>query len=316
MSDPLDLGQAEGGQRARNVTDDLDPVRLEVEGLRGDDRADHHDQRTRDSWCEPLEQKQRDERRGPDRHGGSVGVAQVAPDVEHGVVEVLAARDRDAEDVLGLREPDDQRSSGREPDQHRVREEVDHVAEATDAEDDVDDTDHQRQQRGGLEVARGALLDDGSECRGGQQRDDGDRSDGELPRRPEQRVDDDGNGGGVEADLGRKPCQQRVGHRLGNQHRSDGHAGSEIAPEIAALVVRGPRHDRQDLLEAVHNDRIYVHLVSNATPPPSAALRGAADQSGKRYAVAAGLSGRAYQSGRRSPLSSVPAGRVLVSQSR
>ena len=203
MSDPLDVGQAEGRQRVGDVADDLDPPRLEVECLRGDDRPDDHDQRSRDSGREPLEHEQRDERRGADRHGGSVRVAQVATDLEHGVVEVVAARDRDAEDVLGLREPDDDRGSRREPDQHRVRQEVHQEAEATDTEDDVDDADHQRQQRSGLEIARSALLDDGSERRGGQQRDDGDRSDGELPRRPEQRVDEHGNGRGVEADLGR-----------------------------------------------------------------------------------------------------------------
>ncbi len=114
------------------------------------------------------------------------------------------------------------------------------------------DADHQRQQRRGAEIAGCSLLDQRGERRRGEQRDDRHGPDGELSRRAEQGVDDHRDRRGVEADLGREPGEQGVGHRLGDEHRPDREARHEIAPEVSAAVVGPPRQDREQLSKRVH----------------------------------------------------------------
>ena len=115
-----------------------------------------------------------------DEQGGAVGVAGIAADFADGLVEVVGAFDRDAEDVLDLREADDDRSGGREPDEHRMREEVDEESQAADAEHDVHDAHHERKQCSGGQIAARPLLHERRQRCGGEQGHDRNRPHGEL----------------------------------------------------------------------------------------------------------------------------------------
>ena len=142
----VEVGQPEGGQRARDVADGADAPFLEVDQLDGEDRQHDEHQGARHALDVALHEEQQRHAGRPQCEGRAVCVAEVLPDLVHGLVEVILAFDRDPEQVLDLREPDDDGGRGGEPDEHRVRQEVDHEAQPPEPEHEVDDTHHEGEQ--------------------------------------------------------------------------------------------------------------------------------------------------------------------------
>ncbi len=243
-----EVGQAEGRKRSGDVTHDGHTLGLEIEELHRGDGPDHDDEGGRNTRDEPLEDEQRDHGGETEDQGGAVGVAQRGHDLVHRVDEVVLTRDRDPQEVFDLAEPDDDRRGGGEPDQHGVREEVDQKPEPAGGQHQVHRAHHQREEGGGAEVTGGPLLEQGRQGGGGQQRHDGDRADRQLPRRTEECVDQDRNGGGVEPHFRGQAGQEGVGHTLGHQHRPHREPGREVAAQVASIVRRRPGQDREQLL--------------------------------------------------------------------
>ncbi len=168
---------------------------------------------------------------------------------------MFLAFDGDPEEVLGLREADDDGGRSGESDEDRVGKEVDQEPEPPDGQEKVDGSDHQRKQRGCTQVAGTPLLDQWCQRRGGEERHDGDRADRQLPGRAEQCVDQDRDGGGVQTNGRWQTGQEGVGHGLGDQHRPDGEPGQEVAAQVASLVAGGPSCDRQTVHSETHESK-------------------------------------------------------------
>ncbi len=81
---------------------------------------------------------------------------------------------------------------------------------------------------------------------GGHQRDHRHRPDRERAAGAEDRVGDERQDRGVEADLRRQPGQQRVGERLRDQHDRDDHRGDEVAGQRGAANSSGPSRGSAD----------------------------------------------------------------------
>ena len=163
--------------------------------------------------------------------------------------EDLGALDRDPQDVLELGEPDDDGRTRREPDEDGVGQEVDEEAESESAEHQVHDTDDEGERGCRSHVLRRSLSGDRCERRGGEQRRERDRPDGELARRTEDGIHQHRDDGGVEPDLRGQAGEQRVGHGLGHQHGADGEPGDEIAVQIGAPIPGCPPGDRHEAAE-------------------------------------------------------------------
>ena len=146
-----------------------------------------------------------------------MGLADRPTDLDRRVEHGVGAGDRDAEDVLDLGGDDDDRRGGGEPDQHRVREEVDHEREAADLQHQVHQADECGERRGAGEIGLGALLVEPGQRRAGHQRDDRDGTDGELARGAEHRVHEHRHDRGVQAHLWGQAGEQGVREALGDQ---------------------------------------------------------------------------------------------------
>ena len=116
---------------------------------------------------DPLEEEEARARAGEPRATRVVPwvSAEIVEDLPDRLVEVVLALDGDAQHVLHLGEADDDGRGRGEADQDGVGQEVDEEAEAADPEHDVDDTDHEREEGGGTDVAGRALVDDRGEGR-------------------------------------------------------------------------------------------------------------------------------------------------------
>ena len=239
------VGEPEGRKGVGDVADDAHTTGLEVEDLDHEDGRHHDHEGGGESWGEALESHERSKGSQPERQGRDVHAVERANDFGDGLVEVVLPWDRDAEQVLDLREADDDGGRRGEADEHRVRQEVDEESQATDTERDVGEADHQGEQRGRCQIPGGPLLHEGGERVGGEQRHDGDRPDRELPGGAEQGVDQDRHRRGVEPDLGGQAREQRVGHRLGHEHGGDREAGGEIRAQIGSVVAAAPRQHGQ-----------------------------------------------------------------------
>ena len=169
------------------------------------------------------------------------------------VLHALAARERELEDVLELRAPDDDGGGAGEPAQHGVRQEARDELELQEAHARLEQPDDQRQRRREALIPHGILggvLDLGN-ARARQERHHGDGADGELARRAEERVDEDGHDAAVEADLGRELRERGVRHALRNHHDRDGQARNDVALDVVPGQALDDADEGKELIDGV-----------------------------------------------------------------
>ena len=128
-----------------------------------------------------------------------------------------------------------------------------------------DDADGER-ERGGQrdELVAGSaprVADDA----GGQRRGRRHRGDDEVARAAEQRVEDQGRDGGVQADDRRDAGDRGVGERLRDQHRPHGQAGEHVAADPGRPE---PAERRRDHAAPARRGPVAVGSVVTRTTQP------------------------------------------------
>ena len=111
-----------------------DPLRLKVEQVDSERRANDHQQSGRQAGHDPLRSEEHDEAGDTDHECRSVDVTELLADRSHGVDELLLAGNSHTEHMFDLGEPDDDCRRRREADKNRVREQIDKETESTEAE--------------------------------------------------------------------------------------------------------------------------------------------------------------------------------------
>mmetsp|Transcript_43649 Transcript_43649/g.105491 ORF Transcript_43649/g.105491 Transcript_43649/m.105491 type:complete len:218 (-) Transcript_43649:258-911(-) len=151
-----------------------------------------------------------------------------------------------------LPEPDDQCRRRREARHNRVREEAGDEAEAREAHEDLEEAAEQAcgdAQGDVLGVCRTIIqgrVRDRPHPVTDEQGDNRHGADGELPRGAEQRVDDEGYRGRVEAVDGGKLRDEGVAHALRDQKGPHSHARRNIpAQRISPAALDHLRHPRE-----------------------------------------------------------------------
>ena len=89
--------------------------------------------------------------------------------------------------------------------------------------------------------------------RRGQDRDGGYGSDNQLWRGAESRIDQEGDGDGVQADLNRHPGDGRVPEGLRDSEGGDDHAGHDVGTQTCAPVQGQPGHDGEAATQSSTN---------------------------------------------------------------
>ena len=112
----------------------------------------------------------------------------------------------------------------------RMRDVACQVPELGQGDAHLEQPDKKCQQNGGLQAVFGR-----NDCHRAEH---GNRNDvggpvNELTRRVENRADGGHDDGRVESIFRRNPCDQRIGHGLGNRNGGHGEAGNEISPQVA-----------------------------------------------------------------------------------
>ena len=130
----------------RHVADDGDAREPEGRARREPDPDDQRHEGTRDTWRDPPEDEDADDRADAERRRVSVEVVE-APDDGVDLLEDRAADGRDAEEGRDLADGDDHRQSDDEPGHHGRGQELRQEPEPGRAGDDQDRSDDERQRR-------------------------------------------------------------------------------------------------------------------------------------------------------------------------
>ena len=106
----------------------------------------------------PVAPERDSHREGGDPHHDRIGidVPEELPEVGQDLVKAQAARHLHAEEVLELARRDQHRGPGGEPDDDRVRDEVDEGAEPREAHHELNGANHEREGERVLHVGRAA----------------------------------------------------------------------------------------------------------------------------------------------------------------
>ena len=183
--------------------------------------------------------------RDPDGQRGALNLVDPAERLGHDLVDPFGVLQLDAEQVLELAGPDEDRRRRCEAAEDGPGEEADHEPEPPDTEGDAHQPDHDgqrgRQLDRQLRVAPGEVRQPG----GGEERADGGRTDAELTGPADGGVGDQRQHRRVQPDLGRQSGQEGVAHRLGDEHRPDGQARDEVTFQPCPVIAGQPVEDRQ-----------------------------------------------------------------------
>jgi len=162
---------------------------------------------------------------------------------------VLGAVDVHAEKLVELGGGDDERRGVGESVDDRVREKVHQHAQPQDAQQELKDPHHEREQHGIGHVARTPLGGERRQRRGRHEGYDRHGTRGELMARAEQRADQRRQEGSIQAVVGGETGQLRVGHRLRNQDQRHRHARDTVGTQVPDAVVAEPPEERKDPME-------------------------------------------------------------------
>ena len=231
--------QAELGQALRHCADDLEAEIDQRRHRQHDDRNHHDEQRDRPARQEFFAEQQHGDRGETEGEHGEIGIRQLAARGRSMRSKKLSAA-LDAEQLRQLRHGDRQRSAGLEAEQDRFADEVD---ERTQLEQPRQYThgryDARRQRRNRRPACRIAVC----HARDGdpdEHRDRRGRSDRELARRAEQRIEQAADQIAVDAVLRRQPGERCVGERHRNTVGGERHAGNRVVRQPLRTVGAQP----------------------------------------------------------------------------
>jgi len=209
-------------------------VQAEQRDCCGSDR--HHRKRSGHALGVTLQHHQQGDGADADDERQRLHLTQLARRLADDAVHVVTALDVHAEKMLELAEADDQRRRRGEAAHHRVRQEVDQEPQATDAHGQLHGANHGGERDRVAEIGFGIARSERGHASRYHQRHHGHRTDGELPRGPEDRVDHQRQRRGIEAGDRGKPREHRVGHALRDEHHGDGKAGRQVAAKQRLVV--------------------------------------------------------------------------------
>lgn len=218
-----------------------------IESNRQHTACDHGDDHIRQPAVDLLDHGA--DHQGGERHGKCVGieVANGHADRHHGVVEVFGSLDIQPEHMFELTAGDQQGRSGREADDHRMRDEIHQGAQARQTHDKFCQTHEESESDGQGDVLGTAGLRQcgqrGEHHQGGGRGGTGDQMVGGA----EQRRDDGRHHGGIQAILRRHAGNGGKRHALGQNHDRTGDSGHEIGLQRIAVNARQPGQKRQKL---------------------------------------------------------------------
>ena len=244
----VDVGQMGQRQAARDRAHHGDPVGAQVKDRRGDDAEYKDGERRRHPGPAPQDEQQRQGHGAHQRRhqARAAQVGEVCPDRPE---EVGVARHVQPQELGHLAGDDGEREAGDVARDHRARQERRDEPQPRDAGEQAERADehgHRGHEGGRLGGAGGAV--GGHHRRGHDGGGRGGRT-GELARGAEDRVDDEGGQGRVQAGLGRHAGDLRVGHALGQQQADHGEGGDGVVAQPAPLIPGGPLCDRQQAVQ-------------------------------------------------------------------
>jgi len=199
VTGPAQIGQPDVRKTRVDLADDGDALVGEVEHRHRHDPEDDGDEWGRGPGHETTEQHDDRQRRDTDRKGAPLCLAEVGDQVP-GLVEEVAVASRDTEQLGELSDDDGECEADDEPLQHRLGDERRQESQARQTGHDPEETDHDREAGGQRECV--PVVSDLRDRRSGQCSGGGHRADHEVTGAPEHRVQDEGGGGGVQADDG------------------------------------------------------------------------------------------------------------------
>ncbi len=220
--------QAERRQAAVDVTDDLDAVCVEIEHLDRDHAERDRCERRRHHRGEALQAEDEHERRDTDQQCQAARLVELrdeTPDLLEEVARALC----DAEQLRELPRDDRQREADDEALQHGLGDVAREESEPQQPGDRRCDAGRDRERDRQLReaVAAGSRVRRNGRRR--ERRGRRHRTDDEMARAAERRVEDQRARRGVEADDGGDAGDRCVRERLGHEHRPHREPGQEIA---------------------------------------------------------------------------------------
>ena len=273
VADVIEAGgrHADRRQPAGNIPDHAHVVILEMKGGHRQRAQADGDQRPRPAREPAAQGGQQCDPTDPDGQRGALDLVDPAGGLGHDLVDPFGVLQVDADQVLELAGADEDRRRRREAAEDRPGQEAHHEPEPSDTEGDAHQPDHDGQRGRHLDRQRRVSARELSEPGGGEKGADGGRADAELARSADGGVGDQRQHRRVQPDLGRQPGEEGVAHRLGNEHRPDGHARDEVALQIRPVVTGQPVEDRQAQPAAVTSHRLpptrhYIATGAHAQP--------------------------------------------------
>ena len=224
--------------------------------LIGNDAATTH--RLREALLDLLHSEQEYDADEAKSDGDRIGVLQVRESVDDALYRVVRLGDYKPDDVRELRDRNDHRSTSRETDEDRVRQECAELASMDEAECHADDADEDGEDGGELDlvldhllIGLGNAVDDAlwlDDIRD-EERDDRHRTNRELAGRPKDGIHDDGDGCRIEPVLWRQGGNERIRHALRDEHDSCSDACYDVIHGVRPPVVRSDGFDDGHKLE-------------------------------------------------------------------
>ncbi len=242
------IGDDEGwqmrGQRAHGLDQCGFHADLQIDQI--SDHATHHHghDHVRQLGNVALGQNTHGQRDRTDKRDPGIDVADLRDCLFDHHMEGCAARDVDTEEILHLTGRDEQRGTGREADDHRVRDEVDQHSHAREPEDQLEQSGEEGEREHHADELRRTGFGEGTD--GGEHR-DGDgrgRSGDQMPARPEQGGDDRRQHGGIQTVFRRHPGDGGESHALRQHDQRTGDAGDQVGTGGAAIHHVPPLHER------------------------------------------------------------------------
>ena len=237
---PADDRQRRHRQALRHFAEQRHAARVEVQHARGDDPADHDEQRdgaVLQNGLAEQEEQQGDDTQCERRR---VGVAQAPEEVAHAIPEVAAVAAGEAEQLRQLRARQKQRDAALEADEHGFREEVDDGAGADGIGRKGQNGDEQRCAGGKRGMACGVAAVNRPERGADDQRDRRRDGDGGLARTAEQPEHEPAEQARVKTRLGRQAGERRIAEPGRQQVRGKRDPGHDVRPKPRPVVVRQP----------------------------------------------------------------------------
>ena len=179
-------------------------------------------------WFEPVSDPE-EKRRGTctERQCDQVRVAQMCnqrgDDVRKGV-----PMGRDAQNVFQLAERDQNSGCGDETGDHRMAQEICEKPQTKHAKQQQEPARQKGKGQGRGGVSRRALLCDFADCRSGQERYDGNGTNGQRGAGAQDRIKNDRDNRRIDPRFRRQACEQCIGKRLRDQHDRDDQCGDQV----------------------------------------------------------------------------------------